>query len=168
MPVFRCNHVFPGTLSNTPSMAATSVFAGWRRYNLKNWVSQKREPKNEVNKKYIYLELQTTSLLWLFQLDDSKSLQKKWLEITKHPLKIGCFGYRGMFYLTGVQRVKVPGLHTSREPSWLRDQKSHAPADPAASHVELTSNRKTRKSHEWNMHILNYIPAQKWDLLYQK
>ena len=34
---------------------------------------------------YIYLELQRTSSLWLFQLDDSKSLHGKWLEITKHP-----------------------------------------------------------------------------------
>ena len=45
-------------------------------------------------------------------------------------IKNGLFRVPGMFYLTGVQRVKVPGLHTSREPSWLRDQKSHAPADP--------------------------------------
>ena len=33
----------------------------------------------------IFLELQTTSSLWLFQLDDSKSLHGKWLEVTKHP-----------------------------------------------------------------------------------
>ena len=35
-----------------------------------------------------------TSFLWLFQLDDSKSLHRKWLEITKHPLKNGCLGYQ--------------------------------------------------------------------------
>ena len=35
----------------------------------------------------------TTSMFhWLLQLDDSKSLHEKWLEITKHPLKNGCFG----------------------------------------------------------------------------
>ena len=28
---------------------------------------------------YIYLELQTTNSLWLFQLEDSKSLHGKWL-----------------------------------------------------------------------------------------
>ena len=34
---------------------------------------------------YMYLEPQTTIYKWLFQLDDSKSLCRKWLEITKHP-----------------------------------------------------------------------------------
>ena len=28
------------------------------------------------------------------QLDDSQSLHRKWLEITKHPLKTGCLGYQ--------------------------------------------------------------------------
>ena len=32
-----------------------------------------------VISKGIHLELQTASFLWLFQLDDSKSLHKKWL-----------------------------------------------------------------------------------------
>ena len=31
---------------------------------------------------------------WLFQLDDSKPLLGKWLEITKHPLKNGCLGFQ--------------------------------------------------------------------------
>jgi len=36
--------------------------------------------KNHAQNKLItLLELQTTSFLWLFQLDDSKSLHKKWL-----------------------------------------------------------------------------------------
>ena len=44
---------------------------------------------------HINLELQGQPVfLWLFQLDDSKSLHKKWLEITKHPLKNGCLGYQ--------------------------------------------------------------------------
>ena len=30
----------------------------------------------------IYLEPQTTIYKWLFQLDDSQSLHRKWLEIT--------------------------------------------------------------------------------------
>ncbi len=41
----------------------------------------------------------TTSMFhWLFQLDDSKSLHEKWLEITKHPLKNGCFGYQAWYF----------------------------------------------------------------------
>ena len=41
------------------------------------------------------LELQTTSFLWLFQLDDSKSLHKKWLFHHFHPLKNGLFRVPG-------------------------------------------------------------------------
>ena len=40
------------------------------------------------------LELQTTSSLWLFQLDDSKSLHGKWLEITKHLFINGCLEFQ--------------------------------------------------------------------------
>ena len=40
------------------------------------------------------LEPQTSTLKWLFELDDSKSLHMKWLEITKHPLKFSCLGYQ--------------------------------------------------------------------------
>ena len=43
---------------------------------------------------YIYLEPQTTIYKWLFQLDDSKPLHRKWLEITKHPFLTGCLGYQ--------------------------------------------------------------------------
>lgn len=41
------------------------------------------------------LELQTTCFLWLFQLDDSKSLHKKLIKmvVSKHQLKNGCLGY---------------------------------------------------------------------------
>ena len=42
----------------------------------------------------VILEPQTTIYKWMFQLDDSKSLYRKWLEITKHPLKNGCLGYQ--------------------------------------------------------------------------
>ena len=35
---------------------------------------------------------------WMFQLDDSKSLHKKWLEITKHPFKTGCLGFQVMVF----------------------------------------------------------------------
>ena len=38
-----------------------------------------------------------TSSLWLFQLDDSTSLDGKWLEITKHPLKTGCLEFQVIF-----------------------------------------------------------------------
>ena len=37
----------------------------------------------------LFLEPETSTLKWLFQLDDSKSLHGKWLEITKHPLNNG-------------------------------------------------------------------------------
>ena len=33
-------------------------------------------------------------LKWLFQLDASKSLYEKWLEITKHPLNNGCLEFQ--------------------------------------------------------------------------
>ena len=29
-----------------------------------------------------------------YQLDDSQSLHRKWLEITKHPIKNGCLEYQ--------------------------------------------------------------------------
>ncbi len=31
---------------------------------------------------------------WLFQLDDSQSLHRKWLEITKHLFINGCLGFQ--------------------------------------------------------------------------
>ena len=33
---------------------------------------------------------------WLFQLDDSQSLHRKWLEITKHLFRNGCLGFQGI------------------------------------------------------------------------
>ena len=39
------------------------------------------------------LEPQTTIYKWLFQWDDSRSLDRKWLEITKHPFMNGCFNW---------------------------------------------------------------------------
>ena len=42
----------------------------------------------------LYLEPQTTIYKWLFQLDDSQSLHRKWLEITKHPFFNGCLGFQ--------------------------------------------------------------------------
>ena len=47
---------------------------------------------------YIYLQPETTSSLWLFQLDDSKSLHGKWLELTKHPLTNRLFRVRGISF----------------------------------------------------------------------
>ena len=40
----------------------------------------------------VHLEPETSVYKWLFQLDDSKSLYRKWLEITKHPFKTRLFG----------------------------------------------------------------------------
>ena len=41
-----------------------------------------------------YLEPETSVYKWLFQLDDSKSLHKKWLFHHFHPFKTGCLGYQ--------------------------------------------------------------------------
>ena len=41
------------------------------------------------------------NLLRLFQLEDSKSLHGKWLEITKHPLCTGCFGVPDVYNIYG-------------------------------------------------------------------
>ena len=46
--------------------------------------------KGQVN----FPELQTTSFLCLFQLDDSKSLHKKWLFRQTSTKKNGCLGYQ--------------------------------------------------------------------------
>ena len=44
------------------------------------------------------VEHETSIYKWLFQLDDSKSLHKKWLEITKHPFeKTGCLEFQVLF-----------------------------------------------------------------------
>ena len=42
----------------------------------------------------MYLEPATSVYKWLFQLDDSKSLHKKWLFHHFHPFKPGCLGYQ--------------------------------------------------------------------------
>ena len=44
------------------------------------------------------LEPETSTLKWLFQLDDFKSLHEKWLEITKHPLKNGCLEFQDFLF----------------------------------------------------------------------
>ena len=49
---------------------------------------------------YIYLVITlNTIFLWLFQLDDSKPLLGKWLEIGKHPFKTGCLGFQVYIYI---------------------------------------------------------------------
>ena len=45
------------------------------------------------------LEPQTTIYTWLFQLDDSQFLHRKWLEITKHPFTNGCLGFQVYNYM---------------------------------------------------------------------
>ena len=59
---------------------------------------------------YIYLELQTTSFLWLFQLDDSKSLHKKWL-----------------YHQTSIKKwlFRVPGIYIYTPASSIRDLLIH-------------------------------------------
>ena len=46
-----------------------------------------------------YLELQTTSSLWLFQLDDSKSLHGKWL-LNQTSIKNWLFRVPGIYIYT--------------------------------------------------------------------
>ena len=50
------------------------------------------------------LEPQTTIYKLLFQLDDSKSLYRKWLEITKHPFFKWLFGVPGVY----MSSTKIP------------------------------------------------------------
>ena len=56
-----------------------------------------------------YLEPETSSLKWLFQFDDSKSLHKNGC-FTKHPLKHGCLEFQVYFYLSD-------GLRPNSQPS---------------------------------------------------
>ena len=69
---------------------------------------------NEKLPTYIYLELQTTSFLWLFQLDDSQSLHKKWL-----------------FHQTSIKRwlFRVPGIGLFRKP-WHKHPVIHESGFP--------------------------------------
>ena len=57
------------------------------------------------------LEPQTTIYKWLFQLDDSQSLHRKWLEITKHPFLTG--GVPGGWFqpVQTVSKVQVGRLN---------------------------------------------------------
>ena len=48
---------------------------------------------------------------WLFQLDDSQSLHRKWLEITKHPFLNGCLGFQVYIYILYQQRWFFWGGH---------------------------------------------------------
>ena len=48
------------------------------------------------------LELQTTSFLWLFQLDDEPNLYIKNGCSTKHPLKNGCLVYQEWLFNDGI------------------------------------------------------------------
>ena len=43
---------------------------------------------------HTYLEPHTFNCKWQFQFDDSKSLDRKWLEITKRPLLPCCLGFQ--------------------------------------------------------------------------
>ena len=53
---------------------------------------------------HTYLEPETSTLKWLFQLDDSKSVHRGYF--TKHPLKIGCLGYQVHVLFTVNAKVK--------------------------------------------------------------
>ena len=52
---------------------------------------------------YLYRVLIST------QVDDSRSLHERWVEITKHPLKNGCAGYQTrIFFQCSFQAIKTP------------------------------------------------------------
>ena len=70
----------------------------------KTWVSQNSTPST-------YLELQTTSFLWLFQLDDSKSLHKKWV-FHQTSIKIS------LFRVPGTQYCPLSGTPEKIQYSW--------------------------------------------------
>ena len=80
-----------------------NVFIREVRWLLKGWFSKKTHSRTcrtrKSNKCFwwylICLELQTTSFLWLFQLDDEPNhCYKKGLFHHFHPLKSGCLGYQ--------------------------------------------------------------------------
>ena len=54
--------------------------------------------KTLVNNLINYLEPQTTMYKWLFQLDDSQSLHRKWL-FHKTSIFLWLFGVPGIYYL---------------------------------------------------------------------
>ena len=70
-----------------------------------NHVSGHQNPTAGHPQENHHLERQTTSCLWLFQLDDSKSLHKKMVVFTKHPFKTGCLGYQADFPLVRVEEL---------------------------------------------------------------
>ena len=49
---------------------------------------------------------------WWFQLDESKSLYRKWLELTKHPFLNGCLGFQAVIVLGW------DGISNISESSW--------------------------------------------------
>ena len=67
---------------------------------------------------------QTTSSLWLFQLEDSKSVHGKWLEITKHPLKTGCLEFQVVTWNFFVLYFGV-GSPSKRKPKFHSKQQGH-------------------------------------------
>ena len=80
-----CSNFFESAQKNTRSIPFGMKFCD----DLRSFLNQ----KYDVLKNNIHLEPQTTIYKWLFQLDDSKSLYRKWLEITKHPFINGCFNW---------------------------------------------------------------------------
>ena len=44
---------------------------------------------------------------WLFQLDDSQSLHRKWLEITKHLFINGCLGFQDGVYIYCLENLGI-------------------------------------------------------------
>ena len=72
---------------------------------------------------YIRLEPETSVYKWLFQLDDSKPLHKKWWFHHLHPFKTGCLGFQVYIIMPWFQPQAMSDQHlrdllTSARPTW--------------------------------------------------
>ena len=93
--------------SQISSLSTHIVRARIKKIDQYNW-------HNMYNIYNLFLEPETSTLKWLFQWDDSKSLHDKWLKLTKHPwtnLKNQVFGTPGMTYIT---YVGISSSHVGR------------------------------------------------------
>ena len=71
---------------------------------------------------YIRLEPETFVYKWLFQLDDSKPLHKKWWFHHLHPFKTGCLGFQVYIIMPWFPQAMsdqhLRDLLTSARPTW--------------------------------------------------
>ena len=83
------NSTFEKYTCNFFSLATMKVFGSGKL----TWQAVENGPFRDVL--YMYLVPETSTLKYLFQLDDSKSLDEKLFCFTKHPLEsMGCLGFQ--------------------------------------------------------------------------